>query len=97
MIDFKKLNDPEVRDRIQAERKAMEEAQLAKDNLLREKIITCEEHIENMSSEDRGFILKCRYLINAYLQLTQKQEIKLFSIAGRFDIENRNKDRNIKF
>lgn len=85
MIDFKKLNDPEVRARIQAEIKAREAAQLAKDNLLREKIMICEEHFDDMSQEDRGFVRKCNQLTNEYRTLSPKQEVKLFAIAGRFD------------
>jgi len=84
MIDFKKLVDPEHIAKMDAEREEEHRQAEATKKKLREMLKTCDENYEALSEKERDFVRHCRYLLNSFRLLSDKQVSWLTDIAARF-------------
>ncbi len=80
MIDFTKLNDPEYKAKLKAERDAEDAKQEALDKEISEKLSVLEEHIEQLSDKERSFFRSVRRRYG----LSGPQKKWLDDIAARF-------------
>ncbi len=84
MIDFTKLNDPEYKAKLKAERDAEDAKQEALDKEISEKLSVLEEHIEQLSDKEHSFFRSVRQRHLMWLDLSGPQKKWLDDIAARF-------------
>lgn len=84
MIDFKKLNDPEWKEKCRQEREAEAKRLEAIEAEQRAAIELCEKHEDKLSDKERRFISSVRFELARTSVLTTAQDKWLRDIAARF-------------
>lgn len=83
-LDFKRLNDPAVREQMRLEREAADAKAREREQTVRGWLGMANEHIEELSEKERSFVRNCQHRMNTATVLSVPQEKWLQDIANRF-------------
>lgn len=82
-LDFEKLRDPAWKAEVKAKEDARQAEEARKEAELRAAVELCEGHWEALTPKERSLVSGCRFRLNAFGLVSEKQAVWLSDIAKR--------------